>query len=76
MCKRLNELNIQFYRHKNSNILTIRSQFVDPEVATKFGLVPDDHSNPKWFKIVIMEHVTIEKLTTLVEHLKESVQLS
>ena len=73
MCKQLEDLNIQFYRHENSNILTIRSEFVDLAVATKFGLVPDDHSTPSWFKIVIMEHVTIEKLTTLVEHLTESI---
>ena len=72
MCKQLEALSIQFYRHPNSNIITIRSKFINPEAAKQFRLVPDDHSNPKWFKIVIMEHVTIEKLTTLVDHLKES----
>ena len=72
MCKQLKQLNVEFYRHLNSNILTIRSAFVDNEIASTFGLVPDDHSNPNWFKIVIMEHVTIEKLSTLVDQMKES----
>ncbi len=71
MCKQLKALNFEFYRHPHSNILTIRSQFVRPEVAKEFGLVPDNHSNPKWFKIVIMEHVTIEKLSTLIDRMKE-----
>jgi glutamate/tyrosine decarboxylase-like PLP-dependent enzyme len=72
MCKQLNQLNIEFYRHSKSNIITIRSKFVDVEVASKFGLVPDNHLNPEWFKIVIMDHVTIEKLMLLIEDLKRT----
>ncbi|WP_027418208.1 pyridoxal phosphate-dependent decarboxylase family protein [Crocinitomix catalasitica] len=70
MCKQLAALNIEFYRHDMSNIITIRSQFVQPAIASKFGLVPDNHAAPKWFKIVIMEHVTIEKLMLLIDDLK------
>lgn len=70
MCKQLTALGFEFYRHPNSNILTIRSRFIEPEVAKEFGLVPDNHANPKWFKIVVMEHVTIEKLSTLIERMK------
>jgi len=40
------------------NIITIRSEFVDHDVARKFMLVPDSHDgNPKWYKIVVMDHV-------------------
>lgn len=70
MCKQLTALGFEFYRHPNSNILTIRSRFIESEVAKEFGLVPDSHANPKWFKIVVMEHVTIEKLSTLIERMK------
>lgn len=66
---RLQELNITFYRHPKSNIVTIRSQFVPTEIAQEFGLVPDNHHQPNWYKIVVMEHVTIEKLMPLVEKL-------
>ncbi|MFT4533967.1 MAG: tyrosine decarboxylase/aspartate 1-decarboxylase [Saprospiraceae bacterium] len=72
MCKQLGQLNIEFYRHSKSNIITIRSRFVNMDVASKFGLVPDNHLKPEWFKIVIMDHVTIEKLMLLVEDLKIS----
>jgi glutamate/tyrosine decarboxylase-like PLP-dependent enzyme len=71
-CKQLSELNIAYYRHQRSNIITIKSEYVNKEVATKFGLVPDNHTDPKWFKIVIMEHVTIEKLMLLIEDLKNT----
>lgn len=70
VCDRLSELGVQFYRHPGSNIVTIRSEFIKPEVAREFGLVPDNHASPKWYKIVIMEHVTIEKLTPLIEWIK------
>jgi glutamate/tyrosine decarboxylase-like PLP-dependent enzyme len=76
MCKQLKQLNVQFYRHPNSNILTIRSKFVHQNIASTFGLVPDDHTNPNWYKIVIMEHVTIEKLSTLVDQMKKSLNVS
>ncbi len=70
MCKALKTLGIEFYRNDASNIITIKSSFVKPETAAKFGLVPDNHHSPNWFKIVLMEHVTIEKLQLLVADLK------
>ena len=71
MCNQLDELNIEYYRNKFSNIITIQSKCMSKEIAHKFGLVPDNHHNPKWYKIVIMDHVTIEKLGPLVEELKK-----
>ena len=70
MCNQLQTLGIEFYRHKYSNIITIRSRFINEEAASTFGLVPDNHTEPEWFKIVVMEHVSIEKLALLIEHLK------
>ncbi|RFC55630.1 pyridoxal phosphate-dependent decarboxylase family protein [Brumimicrobium aurantiacum] len=71
MCEQLNALKIEFYRHPSSNIITIKNEFVKPEIAKKYGLVPDNHHNPKWNKIVIMDHVTIERLSELIEDLKK-----
>jgi glutamate/tyrosine decarboxylase-like PLP-dependent enzyme len=70
MCDKLTELGIEFYRHEHSNIVTIKNEFINKETALKFGLVPDNHANPNWYKIVVMEHVTIEKLSLLVEDIK------
>lgn len=69
LIEQLDKMNIRYYRNPCSNIVTIRSEFVKPEIAEEFGLVPDDHNNPKWYKVVVMEHVTIEKLIPLVEKL-------
>jgi glutamate/tyrosine decarboxylase-like PLP-dependent enzyme len=74
MCKELSQLNVEFYRHQMSNIIAINSNYINEEIATKFGLVPDNHSLPQWFKIVIMDHVTIEKLILLIEGIKNTRQ--
>lgn len=70
LCEQLKALNIDFYRALNSNIITIKSDFITATIAKKFGLVPDDHLNPKWYKIVVMPHVSIEKLLLLITDLK------
>ncbi len=72
LCKQFDLLDIEYYRHPHSNLVTIRSAFVSPEIAAKFGLVPDNHQHPSWYKVVVMEHVTIEKLTLLLDALEES----
>ncbi len=72
LCEQLADLKIAYYRHPHSNIVTIKSKYVHPEVALKFGLVPDDHHAPHWYKIVIMEHVIIEKLLQLLGDIKAS----
>lgn len=69
LCEQLDELKIRYFRNPNANIVTIRSEFVSVEIAKEFGLVPDNHHQPKWFKVVVMDHVTIEKLMPLVKKL-------
>jgi tyrosine decarboxylase / aspartate 1-decarboxylase len=73
MCEQLNLLDVEFYRAPFSNIITIKSSFIDMETKVLFGLVPDNHANPLWYKIVIMEHVTVEKLSTLIDRIKNIV---
>lgn len=72
MCDTLSASGISFYRHPHSNIITIPSRYIQPEVAKEFGLVPDNHKKPQWYKIVIMEHVTIEKLTLVANRIIKS----
>lgn len=66
----LDERNIAYYRNPFSNIVTIRSSNIHPETALKFGLVPDNHSKPQWYKVVVMEHVEIEKLEKLLDEMQ------
>ncbi|MFT5725658.1 MAG: tyrosine decarboxylase/aspartate 1-decarboxylase [Bacteroidia bacterium] len=72
MCKQLNDLNIEYYRHPRSNIITIKRHCIGDDLVEAFGLVPDNYHDPKWFKIVIMEHVTIEKLMPFIDEIKRS----
>ncbi|MGB1319146.1 MAG: aspartate aminotransferase family protein, partial [Flavobacteriales bacterium] len=66
-CEELDSLNISYYRNQFSNIVTIRAAHISSEIAQKFGLVPDIHSdNPNCYKVVVMEHVTVEKLEKLL----------
>ncbi|MEZ4792467.1 MAG: pyridoxal-dependent decarboxylase [Gelidibacter sp.] len=70
MCNRLKSLNIGFYRLPHSNIITIKGNCISPITARKFGLVPDNHIKPNWFKIVVMSHVSIEKLSDLLDEIR------
>lgn len=70
LCERLTEMKLDFYRNPFSNIVTIKSSSITDDIANKFHLVPDHHNEPSWYKIVVMEHVTLEKLLPFVEDLK------
>jgi len=67
----LDELSIPYYRQPHSNIVTIDSKYIAPEMAKQFGLVPDNHHDPRWYKVVIMDHVAIERLQPLVSALAD-----
>ena len=39
-------------------------------IAEKYDLVPQQHDeNNQWYKIVLMDHVEVEHLTTFIEDL-------
>jgi glutamate/tyrosine decarboxylase-like PLP-dependent enzyme len=71
LCEQLDAKGIAYFREPSSNIVTISNEFVTPQLAAKFALVPDNHEHPKWYKIVIMEHVEIEHLEVFLEALFE-----
>lgn len=67
--ERLKAKGINYFRQAGSNILTIRAEHVSPELASRYVMIPDNHNNPGWYKIVVMEHVTIEQLIVVLEGL-------
>lgn len=71
LVKQLDSKAVSYFRNPYANIVTIRAQHLSPEVARSFGLVPDNHQSPKWYKVVVMDHVTIEKLMPLVAQIDE-----
>lgn len=62
-CRVLDELEVRYFRTDCSNIVTLYASDISAEVATQFGLVPDNHDSPTWYKLVVMEHVTDERLS-------------
>lgn len=72
--KQLDNLQISYFRDPSSNIVTIHSEYVLSSIAEEYGLVPDNHKNPMWYKVVVMEHVSIEKLEALILSLQESIE--
>lgn len=76
ICTQLDELRIEYYRHPFSNIVTLVAKRISSQLASEFGLVPDNHEDPKWYKIVVMDHVTIEKLELFTEKLHQESSLS
>ena len=71
LCEQLEARNIVYFRQPYSNQVAIESRFLNKEIVEKYGLVPDTHSNdPEWYKIVVMEHVTVDVLEPFINELE------
>jgi len=70
LCKQLSRMEIPFYRQPYANQVAVRASSVSPELASKYGLVPDTHQKkPRWYKIVVMEHVTVDVMEPFISEL-------
>lgn len=73
LCQELDNMNIEYYRNPYINIVTIKANQVSSELASKYELVADSYEQfPLWWKIVVMDHVTIDILNEFIMDLKES----
>jgi len=72
LARQLDELEIAHYRHPHSNLIAIRAQHLNGKLIKKYGLVPDDHEHPGWYKIVVMSHVTVDALEPFIEDLRQA----
>ncbi len=70
LARQLTELGVAHYRHPAANIVAIRAAHLDAELIERYGLVPDDHHDPAWYKIVVMSHVTVDLLEPFVADLR------
>ena len=56
------------------NIVTIPSQHITKALEEKYDLVPQKHDNGnQWYKIVIMDHVEVDHLSTFITDLKATI---
>lgn len=76
LCEQLDALGVKYFREPKMNIVTIQSQFISKSLEEKYDLVPQKHDeNNKWYKIVIMDHVEIDHLSTFIADLKETLHV-
>lgn len=58
ICDRLAARGVRHFREPGMNVVALRAEDVPVSVATSFQLVPDRHEGaPRWWKIVMMDHV-------------------
>lgn len=70
LCNSLKKLGVQFYRNEFMNIITIPDGEISHNICNKFALVPDSHNkHPKWWKIVVMEHVDWNLIVRFISEL-------
>jgi glutamate/tyrosine decarboxylase-like PLP-dependent enzyme len=72
IAEKLKEQGIPHYRHPKMNLVTMRASFIPRHLADEYHLVPDNHHQPVWYKIVVMEHVTPDLLVAFAEDLKQA----
>ena len=76
LCDKLDALEVKYFRNPFMNIVTIHAEFIEKSLVEKFDLVPQTHGDGnKWYKIVIMDHVEIEHLSTFIKDLKVSLDV-
>lgn len=74
LCEQLSNRGISYFRHPKMNIITLKPDRIDHELAEKYFLVPDDHDAPSWWKIVVMDHVTEGVLDRFLLDLDKSLE--
>ena len=58
LCSNLSKMGVEYYHNPDINIIAIRGKYISIQLAKKYSLVPDSHSEqPNWYKIVVMDHV-------------------
>lgn len=71
LCEQLDALNVKYFREPFMNIVTIHAEYIHKSLVEKFDLVPQKHDDDnKWYKIVIMDHVEVDHLSTFIDYLK------
>ncbi len=58
VCSKLDKLGIEYFREPKVNLITIKAKYISHQLAKKYNLIPNtSDEQPKWWKIVVMQHV-------------------
>ena len=73
LCAGLDQLEISYFRAPGMNVVAIAASHMPREVAEAFLLVPDTHEGPpRWWKVLVMDHVTDALLDRFLEALAKA----
>jgi len=71
LCHKLDTLGIEYYRNSSLNIIAIKAKNISRFIAEKYILVADAQGRePKWWKIVMMPHITRGTIDSFMNDLK------
>ena len=71
LCDQLDALGVTYFREPFMNIVTIQAHYITHALEEKYDLVPQKHDEDNlWYKIVIMDHVEVDHLSTFISDLK------
>ncbi|PBQ33739.1 aspartate aminotransferase family protein [Sphingobacteriaceae bacterium] len=71
LCSALDALLVDYYHNPYLNMISIKSEFISVDIARKYMLVPDNHEEPAWYKIVMMPHVKPGVLDQFISQLSD-----
>ncbi len=75
ICCHLDQLGIHYYRNPFINIIAIHAEEIPEKVAKKYFLVADSYEHqPKWWKIVMMPHITRGAIDSFIFDLKAEIK--
>ncbi len=73
LCEGLDQLGATYFRDPEMNIVTIAASSMPHAVAMQYTLVPDRHDAPRWWKIVVMDHVTEGMIDRFLNDVRQEV---
>lgn len=74
LCEQLDQLKVGYFREPFMNIVSLEAKYIEKSLVKKYDLVPQKHQGDNyWYKIVIMDHVEVDHLSTFINDLKKTI---
>lgn len=71
VCSKLDSMEIEYYRDPFINLIAIKAPYISKELAKKYNLISNSSDEePKWWKVVVMQHVKKGVLQQFLNELK------
>lgn len=76
VCCKLDGLGIGYYRNPFINIIAIKAGDIPAHIAEKYFLVADSYEyKPKWWKIVMMPHITHGTIDLFINDIQSEIKI-